>query len=77
MTPLQQKYMQMMAHYSLGSLQNAQDHVELGNVPQKFKDASIFHLLKQKGNRLACDNYIDISLLSIIGKILARILLNI
>ena len=45
-------------------------------VPQDFKDASIVHLYKRKGNRQACDNHRGISLLSIAGKILARILLN-
>jgi hypothetical protein len=45
-------------------------------IPQEFKDASIIHLYKHKGNRQACDNHRGISLLSIAGKILARILLN-
>ena len=45
-------------------------------IPQDFKDASIIHLYKQKGSRQACDNHRGISLLSIAGKILARILLN-
>ena len=46
------------------------------NVPQDFKDASIVYLYKNKGNRNCCDNYRGISLLSIAGKILARLLLN-
>ena len=45
-------------------------------MPQDFKDASIVHLYKRKGNRQSCDNHRGISLLSIAGKILARILLN-
>ena len=45
-------------------------------VPQEFKDAFIIHLYKRKGNRQSCDNHRGISLLSIAGKILARILLN-
>ncbi|XP_063970828.1 uncharacterized protein LOC135157816 [Lytechinus pictus] len=45
-------------------------------VPQDFKDASIIHLYKRKGNRQACDNHRGISLLSIAGKILARVLLH-
>ena len=45
-------------------------------IPQEFKDASIIHIYKRKGNRQACDNDRGISLLSIAGKILARILLN-
>jgi len=46
------------------------------NIPQDFKDASIVHLYKRKGNQQVCDNHRGISLLSIAGKILARILLN-
>ena len=45
-------------------------------IPQEFKDDSITHIYKRKGNRQACDNHRGISLLSITGKILARILLN-
>ena len=45
-------------------------------TPQEFKDASIIHLYKRKGNLQVCDNHRGISLLSIAGKILARILLN-
>ena len=40
-------------------------------IPQEFKDASIIHLYKRKGNPEVCDNHIGISLLSIAGKILA------
>ncbi|BHF85805.1 hypothetical protein SprV_1002897800 [Sparganum proliferum] len=47
-----------------------------GGVPQDFKDATIVHLYKRKGNRQICDNHRGISLLNIAGKILARILLN-
>jgi len=49
---------------------------EVGCLPQQFKDATIVHLYKNKGNRQVCDNHRGISLLSIAGKILARILLN-
>ena len=45
-------------------------------IPQYFKDASIIHLYKRKGNPQVCDNHRGISLLSIAGKILAKILLN-
>ncbi|BHF67679.1 hypothetical protein SprV_0301070700 [Sparganum proliferum] len=47
-----------------------------GEVPQDFKDATIVHLYKRKGNRQVCDNHRAISLLNIAGKIFARILLN-
>nr|VZI28997.1 unnamed protein product [Spirometra erinaceieuropaei] len=47
-----------------------------GEVPQDFKDATIVHLYKPKGNRQVCDNHRGISLLNIAGKIFARILLN-
>ena len=36
----------------------------------------IVHLYKRKGNCQTCDNHLGISLLSIAGKILARVLLN-
>ena len=45
-------------------------------IPQEFKDASIIHLFKRKGNPHLCDNRRGISLLSIAGKVLARVLLN-
>nr|VZI25274.1 unnamed protein product [Spirometra erinaceieuropaei] len=47
-----------------------------GVVPQDFKEATIVHLYKRKGNRQVCDNHRGISLLNIAGKIFARILLN-
>ena len=47
-----------------------------GAIPQEFTDVSIIHLYKRKGNPQVCDNYRCISLLSIAGKILAKILLN-
>jgi hypothetical protein len=47
-----------------------------GTLPQDFKDASVIHLYKKKGNRHICDNHRGISLLCIAGKLLARILLN-
>ena len=45
-------------------------------IPQDFKDASIIHLYKRKGNPQVYGNHRGISLLSIAGKILAKILLN-
>ena len=50
--------------------------LQSGSVPQEFKDASLVHLYKRKGNRQCCDNHRGISLLCIAGKILARALLN-
>ncbi|BHF69953.1 hypothetical protein SprV_0301300000 [Sparganum proliferum] len=47
-----------------------------GEVPQAFKDATIVHLYKRKGNRQLCDNHRGISLLIIAGKVFARFLLN-
>ena len=44
--------------------------------PQDFRDASIIHIYKRKGNWQAFDNHRRISLLSILGKTLARVLLN-
>ena len=45
-------------------------------IPQAFKDATIIHLFKRKWNPQVCDNHQGISLFSIAGKILARVLLN-
>ena len=45
-------------------------------IPQEFKNASVIHRFKRKGNPHLCDNHCGISLLSIAGKILARVLLN-
>ena len=45
-------------------------------IPQEFKDASIIHLYKRKGNPQVCDNHRGISVLCIAGKIMAKILLN-
>ena len=38
-------------------------------IPQEFKDASIIHLFKQKGNPQLCDNHRGISFLSIAGRV--------
>ena len=43
-------------------------------VPQDFKDATITHLSKRKGERADCTNHRGISLLGIAGKILVRII---
>ena len=45
-------------------------------LPKNFKDASIIHIYKRKGNWQACDNHRGISLFSILGNILARVLPN-
>ena len=45
-------------------------------IPKEFKDASIIHLFKRNENPQLCDNHRGISLLSIAGKVLARVLLH-
>ena len=45
-------------------------------VPKEFRDATVVSLFKNKGSKTDCGNYRGISLLSIAGKILARIMLN-
>ena len=45
-------------------------------IPQEFKDATIIHLFKRKGNPQVCAYHRGISLLAIAGKILAIVLLN-
>ncbi len=48
---------------------------EEGTVPQDMRDANIITLYKNKGDRSDCNNYRGISLLSIVGKVFARVVL--
>ena len=47
----------------------------VGTIPQELKDAVTVTLFK-KGDKSDCSNYRGITLLSIAGKVLARVLLN-
>ena len=47
-----------------------------GAVPQEMRDAIIITFYKNKGDRLDCNIYRGISVMSIIGKIFARVLLT-
>jgi len=49
---------------------------EQSKLPRDFRDAVIITLYKNKGEKSDCSNYRGITLLSIAGKILARVLLN-
>ena len=49
---------------------------EQGHIPQDMRDANIVTLYKNKGDRSDCNNYRGISLLSIVGKVFARVVLN-
>ena len=49
---------------------------EEGTIPQDMRDANIVTLYKNKGDRGDCNNYRGISLLSIVGKVYARVVLN-
>lgn len=49
---------------------------EEGTVPQDMRDANIVTLYKNKGDRSDCNNYRGISLLSIIGKAFAKVVLK-
>ena len=64
--------------YKAGGPPVAEKLTELFHIMwrKEFKDATIIHLFKRKGNPQVCDNHRGISLLSIAGKILARVLLN-
>ncbi|XP_037774545.1 uncharacterized protein LOC119571204 [Penaeus monodon] len=46
-----------------------------GDVPQDMRDTKIITLYKNKGDRCDCNNYRGISLLSIVGKPYARVML--
>ena len=45
-------------------------------MPDDFRDALIVSLYKKKGSKSDCGNYRGISLLSVAGKIFARVILN-
>ena len=47
-----------------------------GEVPQDMKNANVVTLSKNKGDRSDCNNYLGISLLSIVGKVFVRIVLK-
>ena len=49
---------------------------EAEDVPQQWKDARIVSIYKRKGDRATCGNSRGISLLSVAGKVLAKILLT-
>jgi hypothetical protein len=49
---------------------------EKGVVPKDIRDAVIVSLYTNKGKKSDCSNYRGITLLSIAGKILARVLLD-
>ena len=50
--------------------------LEKGTLPQDLRDAVIVSLYKNKGEKSDCSHYRGITLLSIAGKVLARVLLN-
>ena len=47
-----------------------------GEVPQDMRDANIVTLYKNKGDRSDCNSYRGISLLSVVGKLFARVTLK-
>ena len=47
-----------------------------GSVPQDMRDANIITLYKNKGDHSECNNYCSISLLSIVGRLFAHIILH-
>ena len=51
-------------------------YVEKRSHPSRIQELSIVHLFKRKKDPQVCDNQRAISLLSIVGEILARVLLN-
>ncbi|KAI8516323.1 hypothetical protein Bbelb_049040 [Branchiostoma belcheri] len=62
----------MHLHYSIIGNKNR----ERGVVPQDLRDAIIVSLYKNKGEKSDCSNYRGVTLLSIAGKILARVVLD-
>ena len=49
---------------------------EHGTIPQDWKDANIVIIYKHKGDRAVCGNSRGIALLSIAGKVLAKVMLS-
>ena len=49
---------------------------ESERLPQQWKDANIVTIYKRKGDKSICGNYRGISLLSVAGKVLARVMLS-
>ena len=47
-----------------------------GTVPRDMRDANIVTLYKNEGDRSDCNNYRGISLLSVVGKVFARVALT-
>ena len=67
----------MVGEAELDKLHNLfTDCWEKGTLLQDLRDAVIVSLYKNKGEKSDCSNYRGITLLSIAGKILARVLLN-
>ncbi|KAL1255533.1 hypothetical protein QQF64_013594 [Cirrhinus molitorella] len=54
-------------------IQNIWEH---GTIPQDWKDANIVVIYKQKGDSAVCCNSHGISLLSVAGKVLSKIMLS-
>ena len=50
--------------------------IESGGVPEDWRSAMIVPLYKGKGERTECKNYRGISLLSVVGKMYAGILVD-
>nr|VZH92923.1 unnamed protein product [Spirometra erinaceieuropaei] len=63
---------QLMGHLTA----HLQEMWRQGEILQDFKDATIVHLYKRKGNCQLCNNHRGVSLLNIAKKISARILLS-
>ncbi|KAI8511741.1 hypothetical protein Bbelb_108410 [Branchiostoma belcheri] len=51
-------------------------HKNISHIPQDLKDAKLVTLFKNKGSRQDCDNYRAIALLSLVGKLFARVVLK-
>lgn len=71
-----EKFTRHVDLYQSKDWQIFQTILEQERIPKNLKDASIVHLYKRTGNRQSCDNHRGISLLSVSGKIIARIILN-
>ena len=71
-----QKYERLRATHGTETDRVVALYVGKGGNSTKFKDVSIIHMYKRKGNPQVSDNHRGISLLYIDWKILAKIMLN-
>ena len=72
----QQKYCSMGDNVASAILDLITMFWDATPIPQDWIDGSLVSLFKGKGSKSVCDSYQGITLLEVVGKVLARLLLN-